>query len=104
MDDIDPQSIKSIKDLFVATYVYECDECAAVFELTARMGDAETHPKCEKCGSYKTGRAYSLENKHFIPPANTLGALADKNSGKFSEDYKHHIGEKNVHRIGKGNQ
>lgn len=95
MTEIDPNSIKSIKDLFMATYVFECEDCAGVFEITARMGEAPSRPTCVKCNSSKTGRNFALENKMFIPPASTLGSLADKNATKLSEDHKAHIAKKN---------
>ena len=93
----DDKSEKILREMFVATYIYECDDCAGIFEIVTPMGTAPKNPQCVKCNSGKTGRNFALENKHFIPPAQTIGSLADKNGAKLSRDERKEIEHKNVY-------
>lgn len=73
-------------------YCFECDKCGTKFEKKMSF-ESYKIPKCINCKS-KTFRDYLSEDNVIIRPQNTLGSQADKNSDKFSDDYKKYLNEK----------
>ena len=80
------------------TYEYLCDEddggCGNIIEVSCLMSERENNlPKsCPKCKKRKSIRQlYGVGALHM---PSTLGSLADKQTGKMSDDEKHHLTKK----------
>lgn len=85
------------------TYTFCCYEdkggCNQIFEITATIAEYDTlKPKCPSCKKIKPiGRCYDIDIHY---PTNstpqTLGALADKNTTKYSDERLKEIRDKNT--------
>ncbi|MEA1963962.1 MAG: zinc ribbon domain-containing protein [Candidatus Aerophobetes bacterium] len=42
------------------TYKYRCEECGEVIKISHKMNEEKTPGKCNKCGSAKLSRIFSL--------------------------------------------
>jgi len=78
------------------TYVFECyaeeGGCGHVFERTAEMSKSTNlKPTCSSCNKKKpVGRNYQRENIRVVDATpQTVGALADRNTNRMSDDEKH---------------
>jgi putative FmdB family regulatory protein len=75
------------------TYEYECRSCQHTLEaLQSFSEDALT--KCPNCKKNKLFRVISGGNGFFMA-GRTVGAIADKNTDKYSEDFQNHLNAKN---------
>ena len=52
------------------------------------MAEYHVPMECPGCRSDKVVRDYVRDEVNFIPPQHTLGALADRNSSRMSDDHK----------------
>lgn len=68
-------------------YEYICDNCGHNFEVFQRMSD-KPKKKCSQCSKYKLRRVFHVPILAKTNEPKTLGALAEQNSNKFSDDYK----------------
>jgi len=80
------------------TYSYICNKCNSEFELFTYIKDYQENPNCTLCGSCATNRqivkdAMTLNSavKKADSELKTLGDLAQRNSERMSDDYKHHL-------------
>ena len=78
-------------------YSYLCPSCGP-FELHSSIRDYKEQVKCEKCGT-KSNRQLLTDASTVIgigdSSPKTVGAIADKNADKMSEDEKAAIYKKN---------
>lgn len=68
-------------------YIFVCERCKKDFDVCRPMSQHADPFQCEQCQE-KCFRDFAKESAVCIPPTKTLGSLADKNGGKFSNDYK----------------
>lgn len=68
-------------------YVFSCSLCQKEIEVLQGYND-ERPTKHEECGGVLTQK-FGIPAKYVGP--NTVGSLAEKNSKRFSEDYKNHL-------------
>lgn len=84
------------------TYSFECGKCHHIFEKTYPMAESSTAaPTCPSCGKRKCKRDYSECTSISASVPRTVGSLADKNTGKLSEDEKTHITLQNTEYLRK---
>lgn len=82
------------------SYTFRCDdeECDAEVELLSTIANYKPLTKCPNCKKETLKRDYETD----LPTGTvvkgnseiTVGQLADRNSAKFSEDYKLHLYKK----------
>ena len=75
------------------TYQYECKACGHELEAFQNISEAPLE-RCPQCNKKKLGRVVTGGLGFFVS-GRTVGAIADKNTDKFSEDFKSHLKERN---------
>ncbi len=75
------------------TYQYECRHCKNELEVVQKM-DEEPLVHCPKCNNNELFRVLT-GGLGFFFASRTVGAVVDKNTDKFSSDFKEHLTEKN---------
>jgi putative FmdB family regulatory protein len=68
-------------------YEYICDNCGDNFEIFQKMSE-NPKKKCKKCNKYTLRRIFHAPILAKNNEPKTLGSLAERNSNKFSDDYK----------------
>lgn len=71
-------------------YTYICARCNEAFEVFKHRNLAENPEVCPKCNCEAT-RDWAADSVYVKMPVQTLGALADKNDDKLSQQEKDHI-------------
>lgn len=70
-------------------YCFECEDCLEQFEISCEMSKIESlKAVCPFCTSPNVFRDYRSEGKNHFECPKTVGSWADRNTAKFSEDYK----------------
>lgn len=76
-------------------YTFLCDDCKTKFEIVCSYDQYKASQKCENCGSSNTVRSYgddltsvNMSIKLADSELKTIGDIAQRNSEKFSNDYK----------------
>ena len=91
------------------TYTYFCESCNQSFDLFYNISDYKDKVKCTKCKSKKKCcRHYQTDMltlnssvKKSDSELKTLGDLAQRNTEKFSDDYKAELQRKHYDYKGK---
>lgn len=84
------------------TYTFLCERCNVDFEVCMSISTYNPSQDCPTCKkSDKTCRDYRSDNVSGTIANRTLGAVADKNTSRMSEDEKEHLWRKhNAYRLG----
>jgi hypothetical protein len=83
------------------TYVFLCDDeakgCGKLFDVVCLMHEiSEVTPTCPFCSNKRSPRRHwQSQAIYSYTKTRTIGALADSNTAKFSDDYKACLTEKN---------
>lgn len=73
-------------------YSYLCHRCDENFEIVQNISNYDSNQKCPTCKKAdKVFRDYQSDNVSGNVAKRTLGALAEKNASKMSEDEKQHL-------------
>lgn len=81
-------------------YSFICNKCETPVEIFMSLQDYNSNQKCPTC-KRKLVRDYQSDNVSGNVANRTLGALAEKNASKLSEDEKIHLHHKhNEYRYG----
>jgi hypothetical protein len=79
------------------TYVWECTNCGAYLEVKSSITKKlPTRRKCQKCKEIALERVLFPTHVYNKPSDNdiSVGLLADRNTQRFSTDYKEHLNKK----------
>lgn len=77
-------------------YAFECYEedggCGIVFDISCKMTEIQSlKPKCPGCKKKKPVARNFNSDIGISVACTTVGAMADRNSERFSADYKNHL-------------